>query len=58
MLLNHGYTDVNHKNDMNRTGYDYLTDESKQKVIEYIEYNNLKVSKPFMNEGQEFEYFD
>ena len=43
---------------MNRTGYDYLTDESKQKVIEYIEYNNLKVSKPFMNEGQEFEYFD
>ena len=46
LLLHHRYTNVDHKNSDKKIGYEYLTEENKKKVREYIEKNGLKVKKP------------
>ena len=47
LLLHHGYTNVHLRDSTNnKTGYEYLTEENKKKVLEYIENNGLKVKKP------------
>ena len=51
LLLHHGYTNVDHRDSLNKkTGYEYLTEENKKKVREYIEKNGLKVKKPEIKE--------
>ena len=50
MLLHHGYTNVDHRNTNKKTGFEYLTEENKKKVKEYIEKNGLKIKKPEIKE--------